>query len=428
MTRADVLDYAAEPPGQPPRGAMRTLFLIVLLSMFGFGVIIPSLPFYATRFGANEVQVGLIFALYSLFQFIAAPILGAVSDRHGRRPVLIVSQVGGAAGYLILAAVTSVAWSAPHIALWLIYASRVIDGIAGGAVATAQAYVADVTDDAGRAKGMGMLGAAFGIGFAFGPAVGGLLGAVHVALPAYVAAGLSLLAALMTRLHLPETRTHRPSAGFALAPARLRLLAGRPILVQLIAIWFLSMLAYAMMEASVVLFLARADTFRFEQLGVGLVFGLAGVVIVVVQGGLIGRLSRRFGEWTLASLGPALVCVAMLLYVRMGYSPLVGLLVAATLFNATGRSLQGPTLSSLTSKHSSREQQGATFGVYHGMSSLARMVGPLLGNWLYSMHPTWQFALSAALAGSIAVWTASLGASARRAASTAEPAIAPDEA
>src|SRR5688572_22010509 len=200
-------DSTENPP--PTRAALGIVFLIVFLDLLGFGVIIPLLPFYAMKYQASALQVTILLSIYSICQFLAAPVLGALSDRYGRRPVLIVSQLGSSAGYVLLGVVTMMQWPNAMAALWLIYLSRVIDGLSGGNISTAQAYISDVTTPQTRAKGMGIIGAAFGIGFAAGPAIGGLLGGEgHESWPAFAAAAFCFLATVLTYLKLPESIHH----------------------------------------------------------------------------------------------------------------------------------------------------------------------------------------------------------------------------
>src|SRR5215218_3297510 len=186
---------------EPPRGALGIIFLIVLIDLMGFGIIIPLLPFYVPGYRENALKVTLLFSAFSLCQFIGAPLLGAMSDRYGRRPVLVISQAGSAVGYVLLGVATTLRLKGSisnEMMLGLVYTSRVIDGFTGGNISTAQAYVSDVTTRENRAKGMGVLGAAFGIGFCLGPFLGGTLGHYDKAWPAYVAAILCAVASALT--------------------------------------------------------------------------------------------------------------------------------------------------------------------------------------------------------------------------------------
>ncbi|MBV8782062.1 MAG: MFS transporter [Phycisphaerae bacterium] len=410
MTESGVLEYASpEVPPQPPKGAIGIIFLIVLMDLFGFGVIIPLLPFYAKQFAASDLEVGLLFSIYSACQLIATPVLGLMSDRFGRRPVLVLSQLGSVAGYLLLGFATGTNWKNPAIGLGLVYLSRVIDGISGGNISTAQAYIADVTTRANRSSAMGKLGAAFGIGFSIGPFIGGVLGSYNVAYPAFAAALFSFIAALQTFLRLPETRhdVQDEQSEAWLHPARFLPILRVPALVQMLLISFFSMMAFVMMESLYALFLK--DCFAFGPRQVGYFFGLAGMVIVVVQGGLIGRLTRRFGEWPLAIAGPALVCTAMMLYVAAGLQPLIVLLIVGTLFNASGRSLQTPTLSTLISHETDPTQQGTVFGLFHGLGSFARVIGPIIATSVYAGTRPWPpYVIAGAIMGAVTVWTIGL--------------------
>jgi DHA1 family tetracycline resistance protein-like MFS transporter len=390
-------------PTPPPKGALGTIFLIVFIDLLGFGIIIPLLPRYIPNFTEHPVKVTLLFSVFSIFQFVGAPILGALSDRYGRRPVLIVSQFGSAFGYLLLAFATQ--WDfEPRTALALVYLSRVIDGFTGGNISTAQAYVSDVTTPANRAKGMGMLGAAFGIGFTAGPFLGGVLGLKA----AYAAAGLSAAAAVLSYFLLPESNTHKPTEAEAwLHPGRFVPIFRRPVLVQLLAISFFIMASFVMMESTVTMFLDQR--FGWKEKKVGLFFGFIGLVIVAVQGGLIGRITRKFGEWPPAVGGCLLVAIGMAAFTFTAFRPVFWVLMLAGAVNAAGRSLQQPTISSLISKFSDPRDQGVVFGLFHGLGSLARVFGPIVAGLTYPfMHHSGQFITAGAIAIAMALWTASL--------------------
>ncbi len=390
----------------PPKGAIAIIFFIVFLDLLGFGIIIPLLPFYVPDQQHNSLQVGLLFSIYSICQFIAAPILGALSDRFGRRIVLALSQIGSTLGYLLLGYVSLHDWRITTYGLILIYISRVIDGLSGGNISTAQAYISDVTTEKTRAKGMGALGAAFGIGFAIGPAVGGIIGHYNIAYPAFLAAILSLAAAVLTWMRLPESRVHKPVADEVwLHPGRFKSLLARPVLGQLLAIAFFSMTAFVMMEAMLTPFLSRVDTFGWGPRQVGWYFAFVGLVIAIVQGGLIGRLTKLVREWPLAVAGPLLVALGMLGYTFSAFYPMLILLFAAGAINAIGRSLQQPTLSALISYHTDRADQGAVFGIYHGLGSLARVFGPIIAGLAYQWHITAPFLIAASIVLALAGWT-----------------------
>jgi DHA1 family tetracycline resistance protein-like MFS transporter len=401
------LQYSAAPE-EPPKGALMTIFMIVFVDLLGFGIIIPLLPRYIPNFTAHPLKVTLLFSVFSVCQFVGAPILGALSDRYGRRPVLVISQFGSALGYLLLGIATTFDWPHPSTRLILVYVSRVLDGFTGGNISTAQAYVSDVTTPQNRAKGMGVLGAAFGIGFTAGPFLGGLLGHYNVSWPAYVAAAASAVAAALTLAFLKETRVHKPTeAEVWLHPSRFKPVLRRPVLVQLLSISFFIMAAFVMMESTITMFL---DTrFGFKEKEVGLFFGFVGIIIVAVQGGLIGRLTRSLGEWSLAIAGCLFVAAGMAGFLWTAYQPLLWVLLVAGGVNATGRSLQQPTISSLLSKFSDPRDQGVVFGLFHGLGSLARVVGPVVAGFAYPyLNHGGQFVTAGVIAVAMALWTVAL--------------------
>jgi DHA1 family tetracycline resistance protein-like MFS transporter len=399
-------------PTQPPKGALLAIFLIILVDFLGFGLIIPLLPFYVPGYQHNALKVTLLFSIFSICQFVGAPVLGALSDRYGRRPVLIVSQLGSAAGYVLLAIASteSFGWR-PEARLALVYLSRVIDGFTGGNVSTAQAYISDVTTSENRAKGMGLIGAAFGIGFCLGPFLGGVLGSYNRTWPAYAAAGLAGAAALQTFLKLPESTVHKPTeARLWFHPSTFAPVFRQPIVAQLLLISFVSMAAFVMMEATIGIFMAAVFGWKDPELAArntGLFFGYWGLVIVVVQGGLIGRMTRKWGEWRLAVVGPVMVAAGMATIAYVGWAPALWIMVVGGTINSVGRSLQTPTLSSLLSKYSDPREQGAVFGLYHGLSSLARVIGPMIAGLAYPLlRNTGQFWTAAGLILLVVLWTA----------------------
>jgi MFS transporter, DHA1 family, tetracycline resistance protein len=418
------------PAGSPaPKGALAIIFLIVFIDLMGFGIIIPLLPFYVNMPQHNPFKVTLLFSIFSLCQFIGSPILGAWSDRIGRRPVLALSQFGSVVGYVLLGFATQFKFENVSLALALVYLSRVIDGFTGGNVSTAQAYISDVTTKENRAKGMGLIGAAFGIGFAFGPFLGGVFGRIHLSLPAYAAAGLSLIAALLTLRKLPESRVHNPADTEAwLHPRRFAPIFRNPVLAQLLTISFCMMAAFVMMETIIALYVNKKDgPYHWEQLGLGLYFGYIGFIILIVQGGLIGKLTKRFGDWPLATTGPILITIAMAGYICTGYHGAFGmplaLLMTAGAVNATGRSLQMPTVSSLLSKFSTPSEQGVLFGLYSGLTSLARFAGPFVAGMVYPfLNNTAPFLVAAIIAVSMACWMVMLRRSVTRGTTTQTPA------
>jgi DHA1 family tetracycline resistance protein-like MFS transporter len=405
-----VIEYA---PPQPPRGALYVVLFIVFIDLMGFGIILPQLPFFGTKYHASHLQVVLIFSIFSACQFVAAPILGLISDRLGRRPVLIFSQLGSAAGYVLLGYVTQANFESVKVALGLIYLARFIDGISGGNVSTAQAYISDVTTPQTRARGMGLLGAAFGVGFSAGPAITWAVGndTTRVAWPAYTAAIFSLIAAVLSWARLPESRAKGPVSEEAwLHPSRFLPILRQRVLAQLLVTTFVAMTAFTMLEATIGLFLSEKFTQAkngrpWGQQQVGLYFVYLGVFLVVVQGGAMGRLVKRWGEWSVSITGGVLVVCAMALYVVVGMHPAVWILLLAGAFNATGRSMHQPPISSLLSKLSDRSQQGTVFGMYHGLGSLARAIGPLLGGlFLAHVFNAGQYVVAGVMMLGVSAW------------------------
>jgi multidrug resistance protein len=355
------------------RSPLLVIFITVFIDLVGFGIVIPVLPFYAegTKFGATPSQVGLLFASYSIMQLVFAPVLGRLSDKYGRRPVLIASLLGTALGFLILGFATT---------LWMLFVGRIIDGISGGNISTAQAYIADVTTKENRAKGMGLIGAAFGLGFVFGPAIGGILSRWGINVPFMFAGGLALANVVLLYFTLPETVTRDH-------PARVSAASGRgwrqlidslrnPRLGFVLTIYFLGIVAFSIMTATFSLFLM----FRlgYDAFHNGWIFAFVGIISAIVQGGLIGRLVKKFGEPLLVIVG-ALLFSASLVAIPF-VTPATGLLAILTIGAVTsvGQALSAPSLSSLASKSASAAEQGTVLGVTQSVASLARAVGPSL--------------------------------------------------
>src|SRR5215831_9937266 len=355
------------------RSPLLVIFITVFIDLIGFGIVIPVLPFYAegTKFGATPSQVGLLFASYSVMQLIFAPVLGRLSDKYGRRPVLLVSLLGTAAGFLILGFANT---------LWLLFVGRIIDGISGGNISTAQAYIADVTTKENRAKGMGLIGAAFGLGFVFGPAIGGILSRWGINVPFLFAGSLALANALLLYFALPETVTADHPARVSAASGRswTQLFAAlrQPALASVLAIYFLGGVGFSIKTASFSLFMM----FRlgYDAFHNGWVFAFVGVISAFVQGGLIGRLVKTFGEPPLIIIGSILFAASLLLIPFV--TPATGLATILVIGAATsiGQALSAPTLSSLASKSAGASEQGSVLGVMQSVASLARAVGPSL--------------------------------------------------
>ncbi len=355
---------------------MPVLFLIVFVDLVGFGLVIPLLPFYGERFGASPQQITILVAVYSLMSMLAAPLWGRVSDRIGRRPVLIVSMAAAAVAYL---------WLGLASALWMLFAARALAGLCAGNIAAAQAYIADVTTPENRARGMGMIGAAFGLGFIIGPALGGFvagndLATADLRTPGLIAAGLSDAACLGAVLALRESL----AAGARSRPRRGRLAVlrdalRRPSLSRLLAVFFLVILAFAGMEATFALWAMRQ--FAWGPAQVGYVFTYVGLLSAAMQGGLIGPLSRRFGEEALLLAGLALIALGLL---ALPFAGSLAVLLPAVTGLALGMGAMQPSLNSLISRRAGTEEQGEMMGVAQSVGSFSRVVGPAVAGVLFA--------------------------------------------
>ena len=395
--KLETLEYAAEADKVAlDRRAMFTLFFVVLMGHIGFGMVIPLLPTFARRFEATELMVGALFSVYSVCQFVASPLLGMLSDRIGRRPVLIVSQLGSAAGYVLLAVALVGDWGSPLAGYMLVMLSRVVDGASAGNVSAAQAYITDVTGDdpAARSRALGLIGASFGLGFTLGPAIAALLAYfVSDSAGAWVAGGFALLSAILAAVLLKEPEKKVQAGGLSFSPGEVGRVLSDPVRGPLIGSWFLVMLAFVMVEPTLPMLLE--DEFGYGQFGIGAFFFLIGVVVIVVQGGLIGRLTDRFGEWTLVLAGPVLVIAALVSYGLLSVVPAVLLLGAAGVLGATGRSVHTVASAGLIGRYAEGGRGGTTYGVYNAAASLARVLGPLVATGAYALGTALPFGVAA---------------------------------
>jgi len=387
------------------RSALAILFVIVFVDLLGFGMVIPVMPLYAKQLGASEAWTGLLSTGYSAMQFVFAPIWGRLSDRVGRRPVLLVSIVMTAAAFLLYGLAASFA---------VLLASRFFAGAATANIAIARAFVADVTRPEERAKGMGLIGAAFGLGFVLGPAIGSALSHVSLAAPGFAAAALAALNGVAAFFILPEPE-HRAVRELA---AHNRFVAffremGRPGIRRVVLIYFLTVLAFSAMEATYA-FLVK-ERYLLSDRSVGLLFAYIGVIIVVVQGGLIGRLTRRHGEKALLVAGIVLQVVA---FAALPFATGVSGLLVATAPLALGAGLSQPSLSSLLSRFARADEQGGTLGIGESAAAFGRIIGPEAGTWTYGRwSPAFPY-----LAGAVLMaLAAAVGATVRPARDEAEP-------
>jgi len=394
------------------RSPLLPIFLIVVVDVLGLTIMLPLLPFYAEQFGASPAVVGLLVSSYALCQLVAGPALGSISDQLGRKPVLIVSQVGTFIGFLILAAANS---------LWIVFAARIIDGLTAGNLSIAQAYIADVTTPKDRAKSFAVIGIAFGIGFLVGPGVSGYLSAhygFHV--PILCAAALSLTSILGTTFLLPAVPPHpegeqpvvplgppqEEEAPVAPGGKRLRVLDWhayvqyfrRPVLGGLLWEFFLFTFAFATFTGGFALFAERRFTWAGMPFGpkqVGYVFTYSGLLGIVVQGSMrSGWPVRVFGEVRLVTLG---FVSGVLGYTLLGLSHGIALLLIAASFASLGNGLIRPALTSLITQQVGRGEQGVVLGLNQSLMSIAQIVGPAIAGALIDRGWLTAWALCAAL-------------------------------
>jgi MFS transporter, DHA1 family, tetracycline resistance protein len=341
------------------------IFLTIFVNLVGFGIIIPLLPFYAETFGASPLVIGLLFAVFSLCQLIAAPVLGDLSDRYGRRPILVFSLAGTVVSFVMLALAHSVA---------MLFVARIVDGLSGGNISTARAYVADVTQPKDRARAYGLIGAAFGMGFIFGPALSGILSKISYTAPIWAAAGLTLVATAMAWLWLPET-VHRTQAGGGNPFRYLPGLLERPLVRRVLVIDFTYWFAFAVFQTTFALFVARR--FGFDVPKTGYFFAGFGVLGAVIQGGFIRPIVGRLGDRRTFILGLVCGAAGLVLCTQAHTVPLFTLALVPLAF---GIGFGHPTVSSLVSLVARADEQGRVQGAAGAMESLGRTAGPIWGN------------------------------------------------
>jgi MFS transporter, DHA1 family, tetracycline resistance protein len=391
------------------------IYLTVFIDLVGFGIVIPALPYYAKSepFRATPFEIGLIITSYSIMQFIFSPILGGWSDKIGRRPVLFFSILGSAVAFFILGFATT---------LWMLYAGRIVAGITGGNISTAQAYIADVTTRENRAKGMGLFGAMFGLGFIFGPAIGGILSRFGIHVPFLFAALLSLLNAVLVYFILPETVKFDSSGEQKIRKNRFVELFESfrdKRFVTLNAVYFFLVTAFSIMTYAFVLF----TIFRFEYTAEqnGYLFAFIGILAVIFQGGLFDRLVGKFGEHSMTIVGCLMMAVSFFTipYISRDFGGLTGLLIVTALL-AIGNSMASPALTSLASKASDDHEQGKSLGVLQSGASLARAIGPIIGGVLLNnsldkidnssiQRTFWTAAIIMLVAVCVAIYSATKG-------------------
>jgi DHA1 family tetracycline resistance protein-like MFS transporter len=382
------------------RPSLLIIFLSVFIDLIGFGIVMPLLPLYSKQFGANGLEVGMIIASFSVMQFLFAPAWGRLSDRIGRRPVILISNAGSAISYALFAVASTMAG---RTGLWILLGSRVFAGICGANLSVANAYIADVSPPEKRTQKMGLIGMAFGFGFIFGPALGAFA-YQHFGLPgpgwtaaAFCAANFILGCFVLAESWKP-TSDHaatRPNV------AQWTHVLSRPTVGFVIGLYFLATFCFACFESTFSLLVK--EKFHYDASHAGYLFTYCGVLAAVLQGGLVGRLNKQFGEQRLIFGSLVLLAISLALLPIVGTA--TGLLFVLALF-AAGSGINRPPTFGIISLRSPAQEQGLTLGVAQSVASLARIVGPVFANVLYAAHAALPYLLCAgvALVASLAAW------------------------
>jgi DHA1 family tetracycline resistance protein-like MFS transporter len=368
---------------------LAVIFLIVFLDLVGMGILVPVFPFLVRQFRSDALTVGLMSFAFSAAQFGASPMLGVLSDRYGRRPVLLISLLGTAFGYFLFG------WAG---SLWVMYVARIIDGATGGNISTAQAYIADVSAPADRAKNFGLIGAAFGLGFIVGPALGGLLARISLTAPAYASGIFSLFTFAAAYWFLPESLPPERRLTGSIPWRRLEPVGQilqairRPRLGRILAVWFLMTLAMSGLQSNFAVY--TADRFALGPGANSAIFAAIGTVGAVTQGFLIRRLATRFSGRALVTAG---LVIAAAGFTGITLAPAPWFLFPSCMTIAFGIGLASPSITGLLSQEVSNEEQGAVLGVAQSLASFTRGVGPVWAGAIYDRagmtSPYWTGAI-----------------------------------
>jgi multidrug resistance protein len=363
------------------RSPLVIIFFTVFIDLVGFGIVLPLLPYYAESYGASAFAVGLLSTSYSLMQFVFMPIWGRLSDHYGRRPLILLSLAGSCLGFLVFGLASS---------LLSLFVGRMIAGIAGAIIPTTNAYIADVTAPENRAKGMGMVGAAFGLGFILGPAIGGLLAPYGYDKPVLLASAMAGLNFAFAYFKLPESlaeenRKRARSGYFTLE--RLAGAVSQPKILLLMSIYFVVVFAFSNMEAT--FGLLNEHQYALSARETGYLFAYIGVLMVVMQGAMVGRLARMFGEKALIMAGTFCMVFGLGL---MPFAPSIPAYCAIIALLSFGAGINNPSITSLLSRSSRSEEQGGILGITQSMASLGRILGPMWGGYTFgSIGEQWPF-------------------------------------
>jgi len=375
-------DAVDAPPNRRTASPLVPIFLIVAVDVLGFTIILPLLPFYSERLGASPTVVGEIVAIFAVFQLISGPILGQLSDRFGRRPVLLISQAGTLAGFFILAYSTRI---------WMLFLARAIDGATAGNLTTAQAYISDVTSPENRAKSFAIIGVAFGFGFLVGPAISGYLAHYGYQAPIFAACALSFASILCTFFLLPRREAiHEHTIEDGPAGRRLSLFSWgeyaqyfhRPGLRRLLIQWLLFAISFSTFIAGFALFAERRYWWNGHRVGVrevGYIFAFNGFLGIIMQGGVVGRMVRWLGERKVVQLG---FFTSLAGYAAIGFTTTVGQLLWIFGFTSIGGAGLRPALTSMITQKAGKREQGVIMGLTQSLTSVAQIGAPVLAGIL----------------------------------------------
>ncbi|HEY0993193.1 MAG TPA: MFS transporter [Kofleriaceae bacterium] len=400
------------------RSPLLPIFLVVLIDVLGFTIVYPLLPFYAEHFGASPLLATTLVSVYALCSLVSTPVIGRLSDQYGRRRLLLISQAGTCAGFLVLWFSTS---------LPMVFLGRILDGITAGNLSIAQAYISDHTAPENRAKAFGVIGIAFGIGFSFGPGLAGLLGAYQLQLPFLVAACLSAGSMICSFVLLepgvsqvPDTQGAAPSLPGGKRPAVFQLSTyldyfRRPGLGSLYLQFFLFAFSFTAFMSGFALFAERrfttSDGQPWTSREVGFMFAYSGFLGIILQGGILGRLVKRFGEPSLVLAGFLAAAIA---YVMLGLTATLWVLLVAASISAFGNGVLRPVITSEITQGVGRQEQGIAIGISGSLNSLAMTVAPPVGGFLLDHHQLFAWTLVPAITAALGLGAALLTRATRR--------------
>ena len=391
---------AASVPEKSSPVSLLPVFLIVLVDVFGMTLVIPLLAIYAETFHATPLQATMLVSVFAACQLISGPVIGHISDRVGRKPMLLISQIGTFIGFIVMARAR---------ALWMLYVARVLDGATAGNLSLAQAYISDHTEPSQRAKSFGLIGIAFGVGFFIGPSLTGYLSAKYsLTTPIYLAAVMSATSVLCTATLLKSGPQSHHAFDDREAALRWKTYAkyfGRPGLRERLLQFLFFITSFSLFVSGFALFAERRFTYHGRPFGpreIGYVFGYVGFLGIILQGGLIGRLVKRFGEATLVAAGFVALVIG---YFGLGIASSFTLLMAAGTLAAFGNGVIRPALTSLITQQAGRQEQGVVLGITQSLMSMASIVAPIVGGLLIEkqMLKEWAWAAAGLAAVGVAI-------------------------